>query len=184
MRFEVASRNPASYPAAMKRTSFDGMNCSLARTLDIVGEWWSLLIVREAIWGTTRFDDFQRTLGIARNILTTRLNTLESHGILTKTPVQGQTRAHEYLLTDKGRALLPALVALVEWGDAWVHKDIGPPIRFFDTSTGQPTQPMAVRDAAGRALTRDQVEIRPGPGADLATIRHAARQSAKHRDDG
>jgi DNA-binding HxlR family transcriptional regulator len=175
MRFEVASRNPASYPATMKRTSFDGMNCSLARTLDIVGEWWSLLIVREAIWGTTRFDDFQRTLGIARNILSTRLNTLESNGILIKAPVPGQTRAHDYLLTDKGLALLPAVVALVEWGDEWVHKDSGPPIRFFDKATGKPTQRMALRDAVGRALTRDQIDIRPGPGADPDTMRHAQK---------
>jgi DNA-binding HxlR family transcriptional regulator len=157
----------------MKRTSFDAMNCSLARTLEIVGEWWSLLIVREAIWGTTRFDDFQRTLGIARNILSTRLNTLESHGILVKSPVPGRTRAHDYLLTDKGRALLPALVALVEWGDEWVHKDIGPPIQFFDRASGQPTQPMALRDAGGRVLAIDQIEIRPGPGADPDTMRHA-----------
>jgi DNA-binding HxlR family transcriptional regulator len=159
----------------MKRRSFDTMNCSLARTLEIVGEWWSLLILREAIWGTTRFDDFQRTLGIARNILTTRLNTLETHGILTKSLVPGQSRAFDYLPTDKGRALLPALVALVEWGDEWVHKDSGPPIQFFDKTTGQPTQPMALRDTSGRVLSRDQIEIRPGPGADPATVRHAQK---------
>jgi DNA-binding HxlR family transcriptional regulator len=147
----------------MKRTSFDHMNCSLARALEVVGEWWTLLIIREAIWGTRRFDDFQRRLGIARNILATRLKGLENHGILTKTPDGG------YALTPKGEALLPSVTALMQWGDAWIHAAEGPPILLTDRGTGEPIQRMALRDNAGRELARDAVDIRFGPGADART---------------
>jgi DNA-binding HxlR family transcriptional regulator len=159
----VASCNLISYLAAMKRTSFDDMNCSLARTLEVVGEWWTLLIVREALWGTTRFDDFQRRLGIARNILTTRLRGLETHGLMIREPAGG------YALTDKGRALFPAIAALMQWGDDWIHADTGAPIQFFDKPSGQPIQRIGIRDAKGRELTRDQIDIRPGPGATART---------------
>jgi DNA-binding HxlR family transcriptional regulator len=152
-----------AYPAAMKRTSFDDMNCSLARTLDVVGEWWTLLIIREALWGTMRFDDFQRRLGIARNILTTRLKALETHGVLQRLSEGG------YGLTDKGRALFPAIVALMQWGDDWLHADIGPPIMFHDSATGHPIQRIGLRTAQGQDLPPDQIAIRAGPGATAKT---------------
>ena len=88
----------------MYRKTFDGMNCSVARALDEVGEWWSLLIVRECTLGTTRFDDFQRRLGIARNVLTARLNSLAEHGVLEKVLAEGSERRSEYRLTDKGES--------------------------------------------------------------------------------
>ncbi len=147
----------------MKRTSFDHMNCSLARSLEIVGEWWTLLILREAFWGTQRFDDFQRRLGIARNILTTRLKGLETHGVLVRLQTGG------YELTDKGRALFPAIAALMQWGDDWIHADEGAPILFFDKATGQQIQSISLRDSHGRILRLDQVDIRPGPGAKAKT---------------
>jgi len=93
----------------MHRKTFDGMNCSIARALDEVGEWWSLLVVRECTLGTTRFDDFQRRLGIARNVLTARLNRLVEHGVLVKVLAEGSERRSEYRLTEKGEALYPAL---------------------------------------------------------------------------
>jgi DNA-binding HxlR family transcriptional regulator len=152
----------------MKRTSFDDMNCSLARTLEVVGEWWTLLILREAMWGTARFDDFQRSLGIARNILTTRLAKLEAHGLIAR-------RERNYMLTEKGWALFPALVALMQWGDEWIHKAAGPPIVFLDTQSGQPIQRIGIRDAAGRDLSPQDVDIRSGPGATNATRLRAER---------
>jgi DNA-binding HxlR family transcriptional regulator len=103
----------------MYRKTFDGMNCSIARALDEVGEWWSLLIVRECTLGTTRFDEFQRRLGIARNVLTARLNKLVEHGVLDKVPAQGEEHRNEYRLTAKGEDLYPVLVALLQWGDRW-----------------------------------------------------------------
>jgi DNA-binding HxlR family transcriptional regulator len=147
----------------MKRTSFEDMNCSLARTLEVVGEWWTLLILREALWGTQRFDDFQRRLGIARNILTTRLKGLEDHGVMVRLPQGG------YGLTDKGRALFPAIAALMQWGDDWIYRDTGAPILFFDKATGQPVQRIALRDAAGQDLLPEQIDIRAGPGAGAKT---------------
>jgi DNA-binding HxlR family transcriptional regulator len=147
----------------MKRTSFDDMNCSLARTLEVVGEWWTLLIIRDALWGTTRFDDFQRRLGIARNILTVRLQWLEAHGVMARLPSGG------YGLTEKGRALFPAIVALMQWGDDWIHAETGPPILFTDKATGQPLQRIALRDAHGQDLPPDQIAIRAGPGATART---------------
>jgi DNA-binding HxlR family transcriptional regulator len=159
----VASCNLVSYPAAMKRTSFDHIHCSLARTLEVVGEWWTLLIIREAIWGTRRFDDFQHRLGIARNILTTRLKALEGHGILIKTADGG------YALSPKGEALFPALAALMQWGDAWIHAAEGPPILLTDRATGKPIQRFALRDETGQELAPDQIDIRFGPGASART---------------
>lgn len=147
----------------MKRTSFDDMNCSLARSLDVVGEWWTLLILREALWGTSRFDEFQRRLGIARNILTTRLKGLEAHGLMHRLPTGG------YGLTDKGRALFPAIAALMQWGDDWVHANAGAPILFLDKATGKPIQRIGIRNELGHDLLPDQIDIRPGPGATAKT---------------
>ncbi len=152
----------------MKRTSFDDMNCSLARTLEVVGEWWTLLILREAMWGTARFDDFQRRLGIARNILTTRLAKLEERGLIGR---QGR----DYVLTERGWALFPSIVALMQWGDDWIHKTEGPPIRFLDAKDGQPIQRIGIRDQAGEDMAPQDVAIRPGPGATEATRRRASR---------
>jgi DNA-binding HxlR family transcriptional regulator len=147
----------------MKRTSFDDMNCSLARTLEVVGEWWTLLIIREALWGTSRFDDFQRQLGVARNILTARLKGLEAHGLMARLPEGG------YGLTDKGKALFPAIVALMQWGDDWLHADVGAPIVFHDKATGQLIQRIGIRDAKGHDLPPDQIAIKAGPGATERT---------------
>ena len=100
----------------MQRTSFEDLTCSVAQCLDVVGEWWSLLIVRDAFLGVTRFDDFQARLGISRNILTQRLNRLVEAEVLKRVPYQDHPPRAEYVLTDKGRTLGPILKALQEWG--------------------------------------------------------------------
>jgi DNA-binding HxlR family transcriptional regulator len=110
---------------AMKRTSFSGMACSVAQTLEVVGEWWTLLIVRDAFLGVRRFEDFQRRLGVSRNVLAERLATLVQHGILTPVPYQEHPPRSEYRLTDKGRELYPVIVTLRQWGDRWLQE--GPP---------------------------------------------------------
>jgi DNA-binding HxlR family transcriptional regulator len=104
----------------VKRKSFGDMDCAIAKALDIIGEWWSLLIVREAFWGTRRFGDFEARLGIARNILTSRLSTLVEHGILRRVPSLDGSKYLEYELTEKGQALGPVLIALSVWGNKWV----------------------------------------------------------------
>src|SRR3954451_4902391 len=103
----------------MQRTSFEDMNCSVAQCLEVVGEWWSLLSVRDAFLGVRRFDDFQARLGISRNILTQRLTTLVDHGVLERALYQYNAPRSAYGLTDKGRDLWPVLTAIRQWGDLW-----------------------------------------------------------------
>src|SRR5262249_8199804 len=112
----------------MKRTSFAGMHCSIARTLEVVGEWWTLLILRDAFLGIGRFDDFQRRLGIARNVLTDRLQRLVEHGILERHRYQERPERFEYRLTAKGQDLHPVILSLLRWGDRWTAGEEGPPL--------------------------------------------------------
>jgi DNA-binding HxlR family transcriptional regulator len=151
------------------------MNCSLARTLDIIGEWWTLLILREAMWGTSRFDDFHMRLGIARNVLTARLETLVTAKLIERRPTTRSARIFDYVLTEKGWGLFPAVVALMQWGDRWVHQKQGAPILFVERSTGAPIQTIAVRGNGGRVLEHSEIEILPGPGADGRTRRRAKK---------
>lgn len=102
----------------MKRKSFEGDACPIARSLDVVGDWWTLLIVREALAGVTRFSAFQRNLGAAKNILAVRLKAMVAQGLMTTAPASQDGVHQDYLLTDKGRALLPVLVSLAQWGKA------------------------------------------------------------------
>src|SRR5437867_2038639 len=102
--------------AHMRRTSFAGMNCSVAASLEILGEWWTFLVLRDAFFGVRRFEDFQRRLGIARNVLTTRLQTLVNHGVLERRLYQDHPPRYEYRLTQKGLELHPVLVSLMKWG--------------------------------------------------------------------
>jgi DNA-binding HxlR family transcriptional regulator len=167
----------------MKRSSFESMNCSLARSLEIVGEWWTLLIIREAMWGTTRFEVFHTRLGIARNILTTRLAKLEAFGILDRTASAQSARVHDYVLTEKGWGLFATVVALMQWGDHWIHTAQGPPIEFFDSADGKRIQPIAVRNVHGRTLSPAEVDIRSGRGAVASTVQRArdAKKAAAKR---
>jgi DNA-binding HxlR family transcriptional regulator len=158
----------------MKRSSFESMNCSLARSLEIVGEWWTFLIIREAMWGTSRFDDFHKRLGIARNILTTRLARLEEHGIVHRRPTAESARIYDYVLTEKGWDLFTSIVSLMQWGDRWIHTKAGPPIQFFDSASGKQIQNVSVRSVKGKSLKPNEVDIRPGPGARRATVIRAA----------
>lgn len=136
----------------MYRKTFTGFDCSIARALDQVGEWWSLLIVRECTLGTSRFDEFQRRLGIARNVLTKRLNHLCEQGILAKVPVGEGERFFQYQLTPKGEALYPVLVALLQWGDRWAGTGEGGPTRLVDEHTGKPVEWMGPRSEGGPVL--------------------------------
>ncbi|NPC58498.1 winged helix-turn-helix transcriptional regulator [Caenimonas soli] len=119
----------------MERKRLSGMNCNIARSLDEVGEWWSLLIVRQCMIGTTRFDEFQRNLGISRNVLTTRLDRLVSLGILERFQLQDRANTSGYRLTAKGRGLDPVLNALLEWGYRWVAPDGTPKLENLDEAS-------------------------------------------------
>src|ERR1700679_1578611 len=101
----------------MERKSFADMDCSVAQCLEVIGESWSMLIVRDAFMGVTRFDDFQRRLGISRNILRQRLTSLVDHGVLVRVPYSEHPPRYDYRLTDKGRDLWPILTSIRQWGD-------------------------------------------------------------------
>src|SRR5579885_326821 len=110
----------------MRRKSFASMECPVARTLDVVGEWWSLLILRDALRGRRRFEEFQESLGIARNILSRRLKQLVAAGLLEKRCYSERPRRYEYRLTDKSRDLFPVLTTLMVWGNRWACPAQGP----------------------------------------------------------
>jgi DNA-binding HxlR family transcriptional regulator len=166
----------------MKRHSFGKMNCSLAQSLELIGEWWTLLIIREAMWGTSRFDDFHMRLGIARNVLTARLVKLEEAGILLRQVSPDNARIFDYTLTSQGWDLFTTVVALMQWGDRWIYQRRGAPIEFFDAKSGLPIQQLAIRNSAGHMLEADSIEIRAGPGADKATIKRASGKPSNRID--
>jgi DNA-binding HxlR family transcriptional regulator len=158
------------------------MRCSIARALDLVGEWWTMLVVREAFMGTTRFDAFQRNLGIAPNILSARLKRLVASGVLQRVPAGG-ARRQEYRLTEKGRDLFPVLVALLQWGDRWLAGPDGPPVRLLDRAAGLPVA-VGVRSSDGRTLRPADIRLVPGPGARDARHRHFADTPGGSPADG
>lgn len=135
----------------MRRTSFGTMRCSIARTLDVVGDPWTLLIVREAFFGTTRFDDFRRNLDIPRATLSARLATLVEHGVLDRRSEPDTPGRPVYEITDKGRALSPVMVALMQWGDQWSGIE-EPPVTLLDHDTGEPIEPAYIDRSTGTPL--------------------------------
>ncbi|GAB2893408.1 helix-turn-helix domain-containing protein [Paraburkholderia jirisanensis] len=161
----------------MYRKSLEAIDCSTARALDQVGEWWSLMLVRECLAGTKRFDDFQKRLGIARNVLTSRLAHLCEHGIIEKTPLDGSERFFEYRLTAKGEALYPVLIALLQWGDRWTGSGNGGPIELVDHQTGEPIPTMGPRSADGRALGLRDVRYEAREHASKQTRRVIAQRN-------
>ena len=153
----------------MYRKRFTDMNCSIARALDEVGEWWSLLIVRDCTQGSRRFDEFQRELGIARNILTARLARLIELGIIEKFPLEDRANTDGYRLTAKGEELYPVLVALMQWGDRWITKDGKARVTLVDEETGQPVEEITVKTARKKKLSFHDIRFAPGPGATATT---------------
>jgi DNA-binding HxlR family transcriptional regulator len=141
----------------VKRTRFDGESCPVARSVDVVGDWWSLLIVRDAFDGSRRFGDFQRSLGVAKNILSARLRSLVDNGILETVPAGAR---HEYVLTAKGEALFPVIVALRQWGEAFAFDPGEPHSQLLDRRDQQPLRPLEVHAADGRPLTAADTEVR------------------------
>jgi DNA-binding HxlR family transcriptional regulator len=144
--------------------TYDSQTCSIARCLEIVGERWSLLIIRDAVFGgATRYSDFQRSLGIATNILKARLDGFVDAGIMRRHKYSEQPELYEYLLTKKGRALAPALVALTEWGDRWAT-DGAPPILYRHTSCGGDLTVQTICSTCGRVDQPAEIRAEIGPG--------------------
>ena len=149
----------------MRKASFADMHCSIAQSLEIVGEWWTLLILRDAFLGVRRFEEFVDRLGISRNVLTIRLDSLVAAGILERRPYDESRGRYDYLLTDKGRALWPVMTALRQWGDEWIYGDGNEPLLIEHRNCGSVTRGQMTCSACGEALDVRSVRALPGPGA-------------------
>ncbi|KRC70834.1 putative HTH-type transcriptional regulator YybR [compost metagenome] len=136
----------------VKRTSLEGAACPVARSLDAIGDWWSLLIVRDAFDGLRRFGEFQKSLGVAKNILSDRLRTLVAHDILAVAPASDGSAYQEYVLTEKGQALFPVIVGLRQWGEAHYYSPGEAHSTLIDRKRGQPVRRMEIRAQDGRLL--------------------------------
>lgn len=149
----------------MRRTSLADFHCSVARTIDVIGEWWTPLIVRDAFYGRRRFEDFQRSLGLARNVLAARLDRLVEAGIMERQRYADHPPRDEYVLTTKGRDLFPIIAALLAWGDRWTAGEAGAPLLLIHEPCGKPGALRATCDQCGEPMSLANVEPVPGPGA-------------------
>lgn len=148
----------------MQRTDFGGMACSIARTLDVIGEPWSPLILRDVWVGMTRFDQLQADLGISRKVLTERLNHLVEHGVLERRPYDRRPR-HEYVLTEQGTELIDLLLVMNRWGNKWLAGEAGPPVLHRHRTCGE-ISVVDLRCAhCGEPMHAGDIDPLPGPGA-------------------
>ncbi|MFF4219163.1 winged helix-turn-helix transcriptional regulator [Streptomyces nondiastaticus] len=145
------------------RTRFDDSECPVARSVDAIGDWWSLLIVRDAFDGSRRFGEFQRSLGVAKNILASRLRTLVAGGVLESVPASDGSAYREYVLTPKGEALFPVIVALRQWGEQHFFDPGEPHSELVDRRQGQPLRALEVLSADGRRLNPDDTTVHKVP---------------------
>ena len=140
------------------------MTCPIARSLERVGEWWSILILRDALRGTTRFDEFQKSLGIAPNMLTRRLNALVDTGLLERRRYSEHPPRYEYVLTARGRDFRSVLIAILTWGNRHFAPE-GASVQLVDALTGKPAEPILVDRVTGRPITEADHRHAPGPAA-------------------
>ncbi len=148
----------------MRRTSFEDLHCSVAQCLEVVGEWWSLLVLRDVFLGVTRFDDLRNRLGISRNVLTERLEHLVAHGVLERVPYQQHPVRYDYRLTDKGIDLWSVLTAMREWGDRYAAPD-GAPVELVHKGCGERVHVVETCSHCGERLGARDVRAVPGPGS-------------------
>lgn len=148
----------------MQRTDFSNMACSIARTLDVIGEPWSPLILRDVWVGFTRFEQLQADLGISRKVLTERLNHLVDHGVLERRPYDRRPRS-EYVLTDRGVELIDLLMVMAGWGDKWLAGEAGPPVLYRHHACGEVSGVELRCARCGEPMHATDVDLLPGPGA-------------------
>lgn len=151
----------------MKSKSFAGMRCSVAGALEIIGDRWTFLLLRDLGLGLSRYDDFRKSCGIPTTTLSKRLQTLEAHDVVERIRYNERPPRHEYRLTEKGRDLWKVTTALREWGDRWDASGFGAPtVELVDRETGNELRLALVDPETGQAVPRDRISLRPGPGAD------------------
>jgi DNA-binding HxlR family transcriptional regulator len=165
----------------MQRTSTAHMKCPIARSLDRVGDWWSILIIRDALYGLNRFDQFQESLGIAPNILTRRLAQLVSAGLLERRLYNEHPRRYEYVLTDCGRDFRPVVLSLLAWGNRHFAPE-GPSVVLMDTQSGAAVEPVLVDRKSGEPITNPRFRVAAGPAAD-ARVRRKYGQNQLLEED-
>src|SRR6266446_1355262 len=176
---------------SMQRKSFEKMSCPIARSLERVGEWWSMLIMRDALHGMTRFDEFQNSLGIAPNTLTRRLNSLVEAGLLERRRYSEHPPRHEYLPTARGRDLRPVIIALLAWGNKHFAPE-GQSVVLINRKTGAAVDPILADPATGRPVDEPDYGLVPGPAANGRVLQKyqavaeapAARSRASCRASG
>lgn len=151
----------------MQRKSFGEMQCPIARSLERIGEWWSILILRDALQGMTRFDQFQKSLGIAPNMLTRRLNGLVEVGLLERRQYSERPPRHEYLPTERGEDFRPVLWALLAWGNRHFAPE-GASVVLVDKETGATAEPVTLDRCSGQLMTPRRFGSAAGPAADAA----------------
>jgi DNA-binding HxlR family transcriptional regulator len=149
----------------MQRTSFSEMACSLARTLDVAGEWWTPLIVRDIWLGRTRFGEIQENLGLSRKLLSDRLETLAREEVVERRPYQERPPRYEYVLTQKGEQLMEAFLVLIAWGDRWAADDAGVPMLVRHKGCRKAIHAEVTCSHCGERLHAMEVRLEPGPGA-------------------
>ena len=151
--------------AMVKRTSFANDNCPIARSLDAIGDWWSMLIIRDALFGVRRFGEFQKKLGLAKNILAVRLRALVDQGILKMAPASDGSAYQEYLLTPKGHGVFPVLVALRQWSEEFDDQPDEIATILVDKEKGRPVRKLELYSQDGRLLTAADTGLKPRPGS-------------------
>jgi DNA-binding HxlR family transcriptional regulator len=157
----------------VKRTSLADADCPIARALDVIGDWWSLLIVRDALLGRRRFGEFQKSLGLAKNILTTRLRTLVDRGILQMAPASDGSAYHEYVPTPKGRGIFPILVALRQWSEEFDEHPEEIATLLVDRDSGRPVKKLELHASDGRLLSASDTALKARPPARCRQRAHA-----------
>jgi DNA-binding HxlR family transcriptional regulator len=165
----------------MQHKSLAHTGCAVARSLERVGEWWSILILRDASYGMTRFDEFQKSLSIAPNILTKRLNALVEGGLLERRQYQDRPARFEYVLTDAGRDFRPVLWALLDWGTRHLSPE-GPTVQVVNRRTGKVAKLMMVDGDTGEPITTQDFMAAPGPAATPGIRSRFAFVEEKRRD--
>ena len=161
----------------MKWSEIDQQTCSVARTLAVIGDRWSMLIIRDTFLGTRRFEDFCRQLGISRPALTDRLRKLEQQGVMEKQPYQDRPPRFEYRLTEKGLDLYPIIMTMARWGDRWRDDGNGPPLEYKHLSCGHKTQAVMCCSECEKPLKAREVLPMVGPGL-AAALKNVSPETA------
>lgn len=145
----------------MRRTRFEDAPCPIARTTDLLGDWWTPIVMREAFSGVRRFDEFQKRLSLSRGVLAQRLGRLVEEGLLTKRQYEERPVRFEYLLTEKGRALYPVLAAMWRFGEDWLWPEgQAPPIELVDRETGEAVKPLVIDEKTGKPIDVRKLNVK------------------------